>query len=179
MVRGILPDCVWRSLQLMTYVMSYLRPPFYLSVGPAGASSPSMPAEGRLSNWANRAAVRTVQPTGKSGFHPTVLIFYHEKLFSSTRLIKVNLLCPVFQLIDSFVILRLHNLSTRTHATSLQPIKPTGALFPALLLPFPYTEQLRNFSVSETRDLKIHPSCLRVRVGTHVWQEANLSSQIW
>ena len=50
MVRGILPDCVWRSLQLMTYVMSYLRPPFYPSVGPAGASSPSMPAEGRLSN---------------------------------------------------------------------------------------------------------------------------------
>ena len=80
MVRGILPDCVWRSLQLMTYVMSYLRPPFYPSVGPAGASSPSMSAEGRLSNWANRAAVRTVQPTGKSGFHPTVLIFLPRKI---------------------------------------------------------------------------------------------------
>ena len=129
MVGGILPDCVWRSLQLMTYVMSYLRPPFYLSVGPAGAWSPSMPADLRLSNWANRAAVRTVQQTGKGGFIPLSQSFYDEKLFSSTRLIKVNLLPPVFQLIDSFAILRLQNLSTRTHVVSLQQTKAYPALY--------------------------------------------------
>jgi len=61
--------------------MSYECPPFaFLSVDPAGAWSPNMPADPRLSNWANRAAVRTVQQIGKGGFHLTVSIFLRRKI---------------------------------------------------------------------------------------------------
>ena len=132
MVGGILPDCVWRSLQLMTFVMSYQCPPFYLSVGPAGAWSPSMPADLRLSNWANRAAVRTVQQTGKGGFHPTVSIFLRRKIVFINQIDKslstVSSLSVDRLLCDSSAPQFIHKF-TRTRVVSLQQTKAYPALY--------------------------------------------------